>query len=126
MARLGTRQQIVLLVAAASVPVSLGITAWPPAPAVHEIVVVHVPMEGPAWETTRTIVPPPETAPAKPAPVEVELVEATAQPAGFVYGRDFAWVTGDVEDGAPFLVLSLAPDEAWGTGAPHPPRSMAS
>lgn len=119
MARLGTRQQIVLLVAAASVPVSLGITAWPPAPAVHEIVVVHVPMEGTAWETTRTIVPPTKAAPAKAAPTEVELIEAAAQPAGFVYGRDFAWVTYDVEDGAPFLVISLAPEEAWGTGEPH-------
>lgn len=119
MARLGTRQQIVLLVAAASVPVSLGITAWPPAPAVHELVVVHVPMEGRAWETASIVVPPAETAPAKTAPVEVELIEATAQPAGFVYGRDFAWVTHDVEDGAPFLVLSLAPEAAWGTGEPH-------
>lgn len=119
MARLGTRQQIVLLVAAASVPVSLGITAWPPAPAVHELVVVHVPMAVPASETASIVVPPAEPAPAEPAPVEVELIEATAQPAGFVYGRDFAWVTHDVEDGAPFLVLSLAPEEAWGTGEPH-------
>jgi len=118
MARLGTRQQILLLVAAASVPVSLGLTAWPPAH-VHEIVVVHapvpVPVEAPA--ATREIV---EVPPAAPAPVEVEIVEAQAQPAGFVYGRDFLWVTHDVEGGQAFAVLSVEPDEAWGTGRPQP------
>src|SRR5262245_4145190 len=116
MARLDTRKQVLLLVAAASVPVSLTVTAWPPA-AVHELVVVHTPVPVPV-EVAASRAPAVEP-PAVPAPAEVELIEVTPQPAGFVYGRDFLWVTHDVEDGLPFAVLSLAPDEAWGTGEPR-------
>jgi hypothetical protein len=118
MARLGTRQQIALLVAAASVPVSLGLSAWPPAH-VHELVIVHEPV------AVRVEVPvaavEAEVPPAPPAPPRVvELVEARAQPAGFVYGRDFLWVASDVDGGSPFAVLSVEPDEAWGKGRPRP------
>jgi len=116
MTRLDTRKQVLLLVTAASVPISLGLTAWPPAP-IHEIVVVHAPapvqLEDVAPEA------PAIDPPAAPAPVEVELIEVTPQPAGFVYGRDFLWVTHDVEDDEPFAVLSLAPDDAWGSGKPR-------
>jgi hypothetical protein len=41
MTRLGHRQQLLLLAAAASVPISLGVTAWPPAVPTHEVIVVH-------------------------------------------------------------------------------------
>lgn len=115
MARLGTRQQIVLLVAAASVPVSLGLTAWPPAH-VHELVFVQVPVPVESSAAAPVV----EAPPAPPAPREVELVEAQAQPAGFVYGRDFLWVTHDVEGSTPFAVLSVEPDEAWAKGRPRP------
>ena len=118
MARLDTRKQVLLLVAAASVPVSLGLTAWPPA-AVHDIVVVHTPVAVPVAVEVAAEQAPASEPPAAPAPVEVELIEVTPQPAGFVYGRDFLWVTHDVEDGRPFAVLSLTPDEAWGTGEPR-------
>lgn len=113
MARLGTRQQILLLLAAASVPVSLGITAWPPAH-VHEIVVVEVPVEAVAPRGAEVVVPPVE--PVRAEPAAPELVEASAQPAGFVYGRDFLWVARDVEGSRPFAVLSLEPDPAWAKG----------
>jgi hypothetical protein len=113
MARLGTRQQIFLLVTAASVPVSLGITAWPPAH-VHEIVVVQVPVEAVAAPAEAVVAPPVE--PVRAEPAAPELVEASAQPAGFVYGRDFLWVTHDVEGHSPFVVLSLEPDPAWAKG----------
>jgi hypothetical protein len=72
MARLSTRQQILLLVSAASVPVALGVTAWPPGSPVRELVVVRRPMAVrvevavPAPEAARVLESEPATAEVAP------------------------------------------------------------
>jgi hypothetical protein len=117
MARLGTRQQLVLLAAAACVPVSLGLAAWPPAPVVRPLVVVPTPV--PVQTVAAAEALPVEVELAPEPPTEPEVVPVEIEPEGIRYGHDFLWVAHDVEDGKPFAVLSLEPDDAWAAGPPR-------
>ncbi|MCX4247020.1 hypothetical protein [Paraliomyxa miuraensis] len=110
--RLGHRKQLLLLAAAASVPISLGLTAWPPAVPKREVIVVQAIAPTPAPSACGET---PESGACVQEPVvEVEpVIEPVVEPAVPAWELEvpgFAWVVGGQ------VVLSTTPDEAWAAG----------
>lgn len=117
MTRLGNRQQLLLLAAAACVPISLGVTAWPPAVPTHEVIIVHAIAPAPECCQSEPVVevepePVPEPVP-EVEPEPMPEVEPEPEPSWGTEIDGFAWIArGTVTR----VVLSVDTDEAWASG----------